>query len=981
MPRRSGRILFSWFMVGAIFVSGLNAGAAEEAVGPDLALERYAATLSQWQDSGMKTGDGGSIRVPPTRFSFEGNKALLRGEEAFGYEGAALPMKAGDAFVANVTVPAEGLYRLSFDYYLLTDGLRSAEYSVQVHGSYPYAEARRIGLPAFWRSESDSFPKDRFGNEVMPTQVRIEAWQTASMTNPSQLDPVPMAVRLKAGDNAIRVALASGELLSGDLIVTAAAEPPSYEQYAATRPQAPERNDVLLIVEAEKPSFKNDTTINPIPSRDAASAPYDTNLLLLNAIGGRTWKTSGQSVYYEIDVPKDGYYRIAAKYAQSSKKNARTFRTFTIDGDIPFAEAKSVPFPHRESWTTKTLGGEEQPYLFYLAQGKRRIGVTADAGPYADIIPSLQASIEVVNDLNLEIRKLVGNDVDQHRDWEITEYLPTIQSDLLGVAERLQRDYEAALALNGGDAYAQSLVSMRMAVETLKRLAKEPNDIPHRLSQLNGGTGSVTQNLSEAMQEFENQPLSIDQLYIYGEDASPPSYGTSWFRTLTERIKQFFYSFAPKRTETKEDATTLDVWLNRPRSYMDLLQRLTDEQFTPRTGVKINFSTLPNEGRLTLATASGTAPDLALGISNWVPFELGVRGAALDLRRFDDFDETAASFSPGSFLPMMINDEVYGMPETQDFYVLFYRKDILDSLGIPIPDTWEDVIEILPELQRYGMNFYTPLAGMSGTKPFTVTASYIYQNGGSMFGEDAFRTGLDSPAALEGIRLMTDLNMIYGLPMQIPNFFEHFRSGTLPIGISNFKTYVQMQIAAPELMGAWKIAPAPGVRKDGETVRWHPGSAQVSMIFKETEHPDEAWEFMKWWLSDETQVRFANQLQTLYGKEFLYNTANLDAFEQLAWPEEDKAVIKEQWRWLLEVPKTPGGYMIERELSNIWNKVVLDGDNIRSTVEESVIEINKEIARKMEELGYLDQGNVVVPYRVPEITDVEGWGKGRDDGT
>ncbi|HZG75992.1 MAG TPA: ABC transporter substrate-binding protein, partial [Paenibacillus sp.] len=157
--------------------------------------------------------------------------------------------------------------------------------------------------------------------------------------------------------------------------------------------------------------------------------------------------------------------------------------------------------------------------------------------------------------------------------------------------------------------------------------------------------------------------------------------------------------------------------------------------------------------------------------------------------------------------------------------------------------------------------------------------------------------------------------------------------------------------------------------------------AQVSMIFKETEHPDEAWEFMKWWLSDETQVRFANQLQTLYGKEFLYNTANLDAFEQLAWPEEDKAVIKEQWRWLLEVPKTPGGYMIERELSNIWNKVVLDGDNIRSTVEESVIEINKEIARKMEELGYLDQGNVVVPYRVPEITDVEGWGKGRDDGT
>ena len=31
----------------------------------------------------------------------------------------------------------------------------------------------------------------------------------------------------------------------------------------------------------------------------------------------------------------------------------------------------------------------------------------------------------------------------------------------------------------------------------------------------------------------------------------------------------------------------------------------------------------------------------------------------------------------------------------------YYRKDILGSLGIPVPHTWNEVIEILPELQRY----------------------------------------------------------------------------------------------------------------------------------------------------------------------------------------------------------------------------------------------------------------------------------------
>jgi ABC-type glycerol-3-phosphate transport system substrate-binding protein len=214
--------------------------------------------------------------------------------------------------------------------------------------------------------------------------------------------------------------------------------------------------------------------------------------------------------------------------------------------------------------------------------------------------------------------------------------------------------------------------------------------------------------------------------------------------------------------------------------------------------------------------------------------------------------------------------------------------------------------------------------------------------------------------------------------MQVPVFYEHFRSGKMPLGVSNFATYIQMQVAAPELKGSWKIAPAPGITRNGVTERWEPGSAQVSMIFKSTKHPDEAWQFLKWWISTETQVHFANQLQTLYGKEYLWNTANNEAFSQLYWPEEDKQVVLEQWKWLKEVPKSPSAYLIERELSNIWTKVVFDGENIRSAVEDAVNEIDKETARKMEEFGYMKQGKVVAPYRIATIEDVESWVRGRD---
>lgn len=131
----------------------------------------------------------------------------------------------------------------------------------------------------------------------------------------------------------------------------------------------------------------------------------------------------------------------------------------------------------------------------------------------------------------------------------------------------------------------------------------------------------------------------------------------------------------------------------------------------------------------------------------------------------------------------------------------------------------------------------------------------------------------------------------------------------------------------------------------------------------------------KWWMSTDTQVEFAIQLETLYGQEYKWNTANIEAFKQLPWPEQDKNVILEQWKWLIEVPKIPGGYMAERELSNIWNEIVFDNKNPRVAIDDAIIKINKEIRRKMQEFGYTKNGKVVRPYKLPSIKDVESWVK------
>jgi ABC-type glycerol-3-phosphate transport system substrate-binding protein len=185
--------------------------------------------------------------------------------------------------------------------------------------------------------------------------------------------------------------------------------------------------------------------------------------------------------------------------------------------------------------------------------------------------------------------------------------------------------------------------------------------------------------------------------------------------------------------------------------------------------------------------------------------------------------------------------------------------------------------------------------------------------------------------------------------------------------------------AAPEISGLWGIDLYPAtVLPDGTQNRYATGSAQTSIMFQNTDKPQEAWQFLTWWMSTETQSEFQEQLILNYGREYLWFSANLEAFNNLDIPAEHKAVIREQWQWVQEPVRLPGSYMQERELSNIWNRIVFDGVNPRVAIDRSVIIINREIARKMEEFGYLVDGVQVREFTIPTIETVRGWMENAD---
>lgn len=896
---------------------------------------------------------------------------LAQDEVARQYAKPSALLRQGDTLQFTVTIPEEGEFTLSFHFATPSES-GIPEGQMRVDNGFPISDLQRLIFPVYYRSSAGTFLKDRYGNDALGSQVRDVRWTAVAARDVNFSQPYPLRLRLSAGEHHFDFTLTEGALYLGSIYLTPFSPYPDYAQYLASQP-ASDASDFLLTLEAEWPSYKNDTSVRPTSSRNLTVTPYDTYCLLLNTLGGESWNKSGSAVYYTFNVPEDGLYAITFRAAQNTRSNFTVFRRITINGEVPFEQFNTVAFPYSADWSDVPLGGET-PYRVFLRQGVNVLGIEATNAPYLPAIETIQEALLDINTLALEIKSLTGNQRDPYREWDLSNYIPDIQDRLNTIAQNLIDDRDTLLSIDQSGA-SPEILTYQMAIDNLLFLAADPDKIPVYMGRFSEGTGSAAQLLGSLLPLLQNQPLALDKIVIHSPDSAYETPSVPFTTALVEDFKRFLHSFQPDPYQSvgaSEDE--LEVWVNRPRQYVNLLQLMADTSFTPQTAIRVKFSIMPDESKLVLANAADIQPDVALGVSTHIPYELAIRNALYDLRSFADFDSFIHIFSPGSLLGYIINDSVYAIPETQDFWVTFYRQDILNSLGLPVPRTWNEVIEILPELQRYGMNYNTPLSSGSGQKGYLFTAPYLFNYGAELYSDSGFATGLQSDEAVAAIRFMADSFTIYGMPLTTVNFYQDFRYGTLPIGVSNAETYVKLMTAAPELGGLWTIDLYPAtVLPDGRQNRYATGSAQTSLMFRNTDKPQEAWQFLKWWMSTETQSEFQDQLILNYGREYLWFSANLEAFSRLDIPEEHRAVIREQWQWLQEPVRLPGSYMQERELSNIWNRIVFDGVNPRVAIDRSVIIINREITRKMEEFGYLENGKRVREFRVPTIETVRAW--------
>lgn len=144
----------------------------------------------------------------------------------------------------KVNVAKDGLYYLNLDYISVGNSLSDYTISASVNGKQQYTEMKTIALPIIWEDagktgfissdDKKKFPVDSYGDEMAPSQNRVQEWINTYIYNNTYVSSTPLAFDLKKGENIIRIEnVSSGGLALGNMKVEAPTDNNiSYKDYA-----------------------------------------------------------------------------------------------------------------------------------------------------------------------------------------------------------------------------------------------------------------------------------------------------------------------------------------------------------------------------------------------------------------------------------------------------------------------------------------------------------------------------------------------------------------------------------------------------------------------------------------------------------------------------------------------------------------------------------------------------------------------------
>lgn len=840
----------------------------------------------------------------------------------------------------------EGLYTLEFEYFPIKNKRIDIELGIKIDDKYLYEDMKSFTLDRIFTNNGEIIT-DSQGNDYNPQQIEVSKWFNGAFYSSSGNYDSKMQIYLSQGKHKLTIeSLQEPVALSGITFVPAKTLN-SYEDYISKNNQSSKAFNRKI--EAENTSLKSDYSLLAQTDRSSLiTTPFSYTNQKLNIIGGETWKDVGQWLEWEIEVPEDGYYFIDFRYSQSYKQGLSSNRRLYINGSVPFAEANCLKFVYEPDWNIYSLKVNDEKVKYWLNKGVNTLRLEVVLGDVSKTTSEIDEIVYTLNNYYRQIIMITGSNPDTYRDYNLESEIPELINTLESVSKKLKDLYEEITVLTNGKGNSGNILNVLSY--QLDDMIKSPSSIPFRMNSLSSNIGS----LSSWGLEIKEQALDLDCIYISSEEKSYRANET-FFQGLKREVLYFLYSFTTNynsfETDTKD---AISIWINTGRDQANIIRRMTDDLFTPQKNISVSIKM--TSANAMQAFLSGNAPDVMLNVSRGLPVNLALRGALYDLTKFDDFDETVSAFSKTATQPYEIEGKVYALPETEIYYMLFSRDDVLKSLGLEKPNTWEEFYNCIQVLQLNGLYVGVSYTGVdsstavdAGIGSKNLFSAFLLQSGGSFYNKERTSTDLNSKIAIDAFEKWTDLYSRYNLPLSY-NFFNRFRTGEMPLAIALYTEYNQIKAAAPEIAGLWSMGPIPGTKKeDGSIDRTQGGDGSACIITSTTKKADLAWEFLKWWTGVEAQTRYATDLEAIMGVAGRHPTANTEAMSNLQWTVEEYNALAEQHKYVVEIPVIAGSYYLTRGIDNAFRETVYDNRNAKESLSVWNQEIVNEINRKREE--------------------------------
>jgi len=284
--------------------------------------------------------------------------------------------------------------------------------------------------------------------------------------------------------------------------------------------------------------------------------------------------------------------------------------------------------------------------------------------------------------------------------------------------------------------------------------------------------------------------------------------------------------------------------------YAVAAQKIVDRYNQEHPNVHVVYRSVPWANwfsTFTTAVASGSAPDISTGAGFQAVyfFSQDVVLSVDDLVK--EIGEDA--FVPGTLDACRYQGHYVSLPWGVDIRLFLYRKDILEAKGQKVPTTWDEFRAVCKAVAGNGVYGYVSSGDSAGVHTLFVTS---INNGSGLFAKDG-KPALTSDRTMEALQFLADLvkdgsvnpaSVGYQGFDAVASFFQ----GKAAFLIEGPNMPAQAPADVREKIGI--LPPMKSKRGDIGTNYW----INSVMVYKQSAHPKETMEFLKWWSDNEKPV-------------------------------------------------------------------------------------------------------------------------------